>query len=133
MNKFDDALKNGWVCFGHDAVTKVENMCRVSAIAAQNVASRFLNDIPRRKRKRRIKVALKRNVCRHACSSDIKWNSPIDTDDIGASLRHEAEQLARSNTEMNSGHVEVGNLCKHSLAVGKNEFLVVGRTQGPGP
>ncbi|CAB4609729.1 unannotated protein [freshwater metagenome] len=85
-------------------------MSGVAGITTQDIASCIGNDIPGCECKCGVEISLQRNASGNASASDIKRHAPVDSDNVGASLGHEAEQFTGPNTEMNPGNVEVGNL-----------------------
>ena len=59
--------------------------------------------------------------------------APVDADDLGAGLAHEAEQLAGVHAEVDAGHAEVGQPANTRRAGGQHEPAVVGGRERAGP
>ena len=77
-------------------------------VAVQDVRHLGLDEIPRGQAHGGVEVALYGDVGSDALAGGVEGNSPVDADDVGARVRHQAEQLAGADAEMDAWHVGAG-------------------------
>src|SRR5258708_38731010 len=101
MHELDDAFENRRIGLGQYPVPEVEDVPRIAVIAREHITDFVGNDRPWGQRDRGIEIALQSHVVTKGLARVVEMRAPIDTDDIGARIAHQGEELSGMHAEMN--------------------------------
>jgi hypothetical protein len=105
-------------------VTEVKDVAGKTLGFVEHLLRRPEHDVNGGKTDSRVEVALEGNSRSDPTSGDIERNAPVNPDDVGSGLGHEPEQLAGSDTEVDSWDTEVCQAFEDAAGRRKYEFGV---------
>lgn len=120
---------------GHDTVAEVEDVARVSGVAAKDVRCGLEHRVGPGEHERRVEIALYDGVGTKAEPRFVDRGAPVEAHDPRTGRVHRLEEVSAADTEVNARctWMTFGQRGKHTLRVGEDETVVINTRQSPGP